>query len=72
MSRRPATITQADVARALRAAQQVGPTWHVEIEGGVIRLIRRDPAAPAPTASLAAASVTRQPSSLAELPKWRL
>jgi len=40
MSRRAATFTQADVARALRAAEQVGAGWRVEIEGGVIRLFR--------------------------------
>jgi hypothetical protein len=40
MSRRPASFTQADVARALRAAQQAGPEWQVVIEGGVIRLVR--------------------------------
>jgi hypothetical protein len=40
MSRRAATFTQADVARALRAAQQVGPDWKVEIAGGTIRLTR--------------------------------
>jgi class 3 adenylate cyclase len=40
MSRRPATIVQADIARAGRAAKQLGPEWIVEIEGGVIRLVR--------------------------------
>jgi hypothetical protein len=40
MSRRPATIVQADIARAGRAAKQLGPEWLVEIEGGVIRLVR--------------------------------
>ena len=40
MSRRAASFTQADAARALRAAQQVGPDWGIEIEGGVIRFVR--------------------------------
>ncbi len=40
MSRRAATFTQADAARALRAAQQVGPDWQVLVQGGVIRLLR--------------------------------
>ena len=31
MSRTAARITQADVARALRAAQSAGPTWRVEL-----------------------------------------
>lgn len=41
MSRRPAAFTQADVARALRAAEQVAPgRMAVEIDpDGVIRLI---------------------------------
>jgi hypothetical protein len=43
MSRRPANITQADVARALRAAQQAGLTWRVEIEGKLIRLVQGPP-----------------------------
>jgi len=33
MSRRAANFTQADVARALRAAQQVGGDWEIVIEG---------------------------------------
>lgn len=40
MSRRPALVTEADVARALRAAQKVGPEWCVEIVGSLIRLTR--------------------------------
>lgn len=31
MSRRAAKITQADVARALRAAQSAGPSWRVRV-----------------------------------------
>ena len=41
MPRRGASITQADIARALRAAQAAGPKWYVEIlPGGIIRLVR--------------------------------
>ena len=40
MSRRAATFTQADVARALRAAQQVGPDWQIVVESGAIRIFR--------------------------------
>ena len=39
MSRRPAKVTQADIARVLRAVQQSGLTLRVEIApDGVIRL----------------------------------
>jgi hypothetical protein len=34
MSRRAAIITQADVARACRAAKALGSQWYVEIEAG--------------------------------------
>ena len=66
MSRRPATITQADVARVLRAAQQAGPSWHVEIVGGIIRMVQGLPPAasnplPAPPKNV-----------LAPDEKWRL
>jgi hypothetical protein len=45
MSRRAATFTQADVARALRAAEQVAPgRMEVEIApGGIIRIRRSKP-----------------------------
>jgi len=39
VSKRAASFTQADVARALRAAQQVGGAWAVLIEGKVIRIV---------------------------------
>lgn len=43
MSRTPARITQADIARAVRAAAQVGPAWRVEIApDGTIRLEQRE------------------------------
>lgn len=46
MSRRPPRFQQADVARALRAAQQVGGDWAVEIEpDGTIRIVPVDPVA---------------------------
>ncbi len=40
MSRRPANITQADVARALRAVEQIGMKAVVEItRDGTIRIV---------------------------------
>jgi hypothetical protein len=45
MSRRPASITQADVARVARVARDFGPPWRVEIEGTTIRLTQ-DPLPP--------------------------
>ena len=46
MSRRPPRFQQADVARALRAAQQVGGDWAIEIEPeGTIRIVPADPVA---------------------------
>lgn len=66
MSRRPATVTQADVARVLRAAQQAGPIWRVEIDNGIIRMVQ----APQPVA------IDRPPipsqDALAPEEKWRL
>jgi hypothetical protein len=44
MPRRPATFTQADVARALRAAEQLGGRgWVIEILPGLIRLVPNEP-----------------------------
>ncbi len=43
MTRRPCLTTQADIARAARAAKQLGPEWRVEIEGAVIRLVQSPP-----------------------------
>lgn len=64
MSRRPARFTQADVAWALRAAQQMDPPWIVEITpDGTIRLV------PAPTAP-AIAMQDIDPATAA-LNKWR-
>lgn len=40
MSRRAAKFTQADVHRALKAAQQAGPDWRVVIEGTLIHVFR--------------------------------
>jgi hypothetical protein len=48
MSRRPASVTQADVTRVLRAAQQAGPNWRVEIEGKVVRLLQGPPSSDTP------------------------
>ena len=38
--RRPAQFNQAEISRALRAAQSAGPVWHIEIEGTVIRMFQ--------------------------------
>jgi hypothetical protein len=54
MTRRPAAITQADVARVLRAAQQAGQNWRVEVEGSIIRCVQIEPGAAAEPPSLAA------------------
>jgi hypothetical protein len=43
MTRRPALVTQADVARVARVAASLGPEWRVEIEGRVIRLVQSAP-----------------------------
>jgi hypothetical protein len=48
VSRRAATFTQSDVHRALKAAQQAGAGWRVEIEGGVIRFMQGETAESAP------------------------
>lgn len=41
MSRTPARVTQADLARAGRAAKSLGPEWWVEVTpDGTIRLAR--------------------------------
>jgi hypothetical protein len=42
MTRRPALVTQADVARACRAAKALGSEWFVEIEArtGTIRVMQ--------------------------------
>ena len=46
MSRRPPRFQQADVTRVLRAAQQVGGNWAVEIEpDGTIRMVPAEPVA---------------------------
>ena len=47
MTRRPALVAQADIARAARVAASLGPGWRVEIEGPVIRLVQ-SPAADRP------------------------
>lgn len=48
MSRRPALVTQADLARALRAIAQTGYPGEVEIAtDGTIRIVPRDRIAPA-------------------------
>jgi len=52
MSRRPAAVTQADIARALRAAEQVLPgKMTVEIApDGTIRVVPRDGSQSVPVA----------------------
>ncbi len=66
MSRRPANVIQADVTRVLRAAQQAGPNWRVEIEGKVLRLVQSPPAADAPS------KAPTPENSLAPEERWRL
>jgi hypothetical protein len=66
MSRRPANVTKADVARVLLAAQQAGPNWRVEIEGKVIRLVQGPPWADTPPEG----PVPENP--LAPEERWRL
>jgi hypothetical protein len=51
MSRRPASVVQADIARAARVAAQLGPEWRVEVERGVIRLVQSPPGDRRPTES---------------------
>jgi len=43
--RRPASPPQAMIARAVRAARDAGPMWHVEIEaeGHIVRLFQGAP-----------------------------
>jgi hypothetical protein len=52
MSRRPALVTQADVARACRAAKALGPQWFIEIEAGTgtIRVMQAQSDRPSPVA----------------------
>jgi hypothetical protein len=74
MSRRAATIVQSDIARAGRAAKQLGPEWLVEIEGGVIRLVRGEmPAMRAALSRTEGAPDGRSPSvPVAPKRDWRL
>jgi hypothetical protein len=52
MPRRPASITQADIARVIRAAKQAGAPWvEIEIGGHKVRI---------PVSSEAAATVDRE------------
>jgi hypothetical protein len=39
MPRTAAKVTQADIARALRAVAQAPGCWRVEIEGGKIKIV---------------------------------
>jgi hypothetical protein len=49
MSRRPARCTQADITRALKAAERHSPDMAVEVTpDGTIRIVR-NPAIPAPS-----------------------
>jgi hypothetical protein len=66
MSRRAANFVQADISRAIRAAQSAGPTWFIEVlPGGTIRIAQ----------SLAADRVPpgrEPPAALAPDKNWRL
>lgn len=47
MSRRPATTTQADIARAIRAAKQAGAeSVQVRPDGTIVVLLKNPPIAP--------------------------
>ena len=47
MSRRAATFTQAEVARAMRAAEQIAPgRWRVRVRGGEVIIEPAPPPAP--------------------------
>lgn len=48
MSRRPASVTQADVARVLRAAKQAGAGAVDVLPDGTIRVLIAPPAPPPP------------------------
>jgi hypothetical protein len=74
MSRRAATIVQSDIARAGRAAKQLGPEWLVEIEGGVIRLVRGGPPAMRAALSRTEDATDRRspPVHVARQKDWRL
>ena len=44
MPNRPARFTTADLRRALKAAEQAGPEWFVDVlPDGTIRLVRKGP-----------------------------
>lgn len=78
MSRRAAAFTQADVRRALKAAQlaQPGVAFAVEIGGGKARIVPLaasrppDPPAPANDDSSAPAPAPAAPAPLDSAPKW--
>jgi len=39
---RQVAVPQSSIARAARVAASLGPTWRVEVEGNVVRLIQGD------------------------------
>jgi hypothetical protein len=41
--RRAVALPQASIARAIKAAQSAGATWHVEIDGDIIRMFQGAP-----------------------------
>jgi hypothetical protein len=41
--RRPVAVTQASIARAIRAAQAAGEQWQIVIEGDAVRLFQGQP-----------------------------
>jgi hypothetical protein len=43
--RRPVALPQASITRAIKAAQSTMPTWHIEIEGDIIRVFQGAPTA---------------------------
>jgi hypothetical protein len=71
VSRRAASITQADVSRCGRAAKQLGPEWYIEVDAstGVIRVMQSASAA----GGLSPQSTDRSRGvPVAEVKDWRL
>jgi len=66
--RRRLAVLQANVARAVRVAQEAGPAWRVEIDGNVIRLLQGEPPATTPRAAAPEHDVGPSPRGLRLVP----